>query len=64
MLSSLPSEIVNYNKEELLESIQFSEDRTIVSEIICENTLLDDLSNPELAAAFGADIIFLNLFDL
>lgn len=64
LLSSTSSELLNYNKEELLEAIKLSEGRTIVSEIIGEESLLRDLSNAEVAAAFGADILLLNLFDL
>ena len=64
LLSSTSSELLNYNKEELLEAIKLSEGRTIVSEIIGSESLLRDLSNAEVAAAFGADILLLNLFDL
>lgn len=64
LLSSNSSELLNYNKEELLESIKLSEGRTIVSEVIGEESLFRDLSNAEVAAAFGADILLLNLFDL
>lgn len=64
LLSSSSSELLNYNKEELLQSIKLSEGRTIVSEIIGEESLFRDLSNSEVAAAFGADILLLNLFDL
>lgn len=64
LLSSTSSELLNYNKEELLEAIKLSEGRTIVSEIIGRESLFRDLSNAEVAAAFGADILLLNLFDL
>ncbi|MFW5737232.1 MAG: haloacid dehalogenase-like hydrolase [Halanaerobium sp.] len=64
LLSSSSSELLNYNKEELLQSIKLSEGRTIISEVIGEESLFQDVSNAELAAAFGADILLLNLFDL
>lgn len=64
LLSSSSSELLNYNKDELLQSIKLSEGRTIVSEVIGEESLFRDLSNAEVAAAFGADILLLNLFDL
>lgn len=64
LLSSTPAEILAYNKEELLESIKLSEGRTIISEVIGEESLLRDVSNAEVAAAFGADILLLNLFDV
>jgi len=63
LLSALPSELKDYNKEELLESISLSEGRTILSEIIGETSLFRDVSNAETAAAFGADILLLNFFD-
>lgn len=64
LLSSTAKELLAYNKDQLLESIKLSEGRTIVSEIIGEESLFRDLSNAEVAAAFGADILLLNLFDL
>jgi len=54
-----------FNSENLLESIRLAEGRTMVSEIICPMIpLLYDISNVELAAAFGADILLLNLYDV
>ncbi|MEC9489309.1 MAG: haloacid dehalogenase-like hydrolase, partial [Halanaerobiales bacterium] len=64
LLNSSSSELLNYNKEELLQSIKLSEGRTIISEVIGKESLFRDLSNAEVAAAFGADILLLNLFDL
>ncbi|SIQ85578.1 DUF7916 family protein [Halanaerobium kushneri] len=64
LLSSNSSELLSYNKEELLQSIKLSEGRTIISEVIGEESLFRDVSNAEIAAAFGADILLLNLFDL
>lgn len=59
------SDIANMNKEEKLLSIKSAEGRTIVSEIITiAPPLLWDVSNVELASAFGADIILLNLYDV
>ncbi|GGM30551.1 hypothetical protein GCM10011351_15870 [Paraliobacillus quinghaiensis] len=53
-----------YGKQ-LLQSIQASEGRTIVSEIVCPvQPLYPEISNPELAAAFGADLLLLNMFDI
>lgn len=64
LLSSSSSELLSYSKEELLQSIKLSEGRTIISEVIGEESLFRDISNAEVAAAFGADILLLNLFDL
>lgn len=53
------------SKEEKLTSIKMSEGRTLVSEIIAiAPPLLVDVSNVELAAGFGADIICLNFYDV
>ncbi|HBT16452.1 MAG TPA: PEP phosphonomutase, partial [Firmicutes bacterium] len=53
------------NKKEIINSIKASEGRVIVSEIIgAVSPLLHDISNAELAAAFGADRLLLNMLDL
>jgi len=50
---------------ELIDSIRLGEGRTMVSEIVCPaQPMLYDVSNVELAAAFGADIILLNMYDV
>lgn len=59
------SDIKNMNKEEKLLSIKAGEGRTVVSEIISvAPPLLWDVSNIELASAFGADILLLNMYDI
>jgi hypothetical protein len=59
------SDIKNMKKEEKLLSIKTGEGRTIVSEIISiAPPLLLDVSNVELASAFGADILLLNVYDV
>lgn len=64
-IDSFPSNILNMNKKELIESIIASEGRVIAAEVIgILQPLLLNISNAELAAAFGADIIILNMFDL
>jgi hypothetical protein len=58
-------DLQNMSKFQKLQSIKAGEGRTIVSEVIGIFTpLLMDVSNVELAAAFGADIILLNLYDV
>lgn len=53
------------SKQEILASIKASEGRVLVSEVIgAAQPLLYNISNAELAAAFGADLLLLNLFDL
>lgn len=59
------SDIPGIKAKDLLRSIEACEGRAFVSEIIAPfPAVLGDISNPELAAAFGADIILLNMFDL
>lgn len=58
-------ELANMNKTQKLESIKAAEGRTVVSETIgVFQPVLFDISNVELAAAFGADILLLNLYDV
>lgn len=57
------SDFVNFNSNDLLNSIKASEGRTICSENICIYTGVTPYSNAEVAKAFGADLILLNLFD-
>ncbi|GFN35956.1 DUF7916 family protein [Tepidimicrobium xylanilyticum] len=59
------SDIKKMSKSEKLLSIKNGEGRTIMSEIVCTfPPILGDISNMELAAAFGADILLLNFYDV
>lgn len=59
------SDIVDMTKEEKLLSIKAAEGRTILSEVITiAPPILYDVSNVELASAFGADILLLNFYDV
>lgn len=50
---------------DLVESIRLSEGRVVAAEVVASSPpLVDSLSNAELAAAMGADLILLNLFDV
>ena len=52
------------SKQEILASIKASEGRVLISEVIgTVQPLLYNISNAELAAAFGADLLLLNMFD-
>lgn len=66
MLSSTTSELLNMSKEEKLTAIQSSEGRIIVSEMTMNGApdALDNASIGELYAAFGADMLLLNKFDV
>lgn len=65
LLDCTASDFTKMNKNDILQSIEASEGRVLVSEIIgLYNPTLDSISNAELAAAFGADILLLNMFDV
>ena len=59
------SDFLNMSRQELLDSIAGSEGRTIACETIgAIMPMLGDITNAEFAAAMGADILLLNLFDV
>ncbi len=65
LLDCAASDFAHMTKEELLFAIGASEGRVLASETIGTVTpLLGDVTNAELAAALGADILLLNLFDV
>lgn len=65
MLDAQTSHLAAMTGRELLESFRAAEGRTLVAEIIAPAPpLLGDVTNAELARAFGADLILLNLFDV
>ena len=64
LLDTVPEEIFTMTRDELLESIKKCEGRTVVSEVIGENSLFRDVSNAEVAKAFGADLLLLNLYNI
>ncbi|MCY6485131.1 haloacid dehalogenase-like hydrolase [Clostridium aestuarii] len=65
LLDCSSSDFKNISKKELLEAIAASEGRVLVSEVIGNAMpLYFNISNAELASAFGTDIILLNMFDV
>src|SRR5690554_3531499 len=65
LLDCNASDFRRMGKKEILESIRASEGRVMVCEVIgAVQPLLDNVSNAELAAAFGADLVLLNMLDL
>lgn len=59
------SDFLKMNKKELLHAIAAGEGRTIACETIgCITPMLGDITNAEFAAAMGADILLLNMFDV
>jgi hypothetical protein len=65
ILDLRPAQLIRLNGKELMDSIRASEGRTVACEIVCPvMPLFYDVTNAELAAAFGADLIILNLYDV
>ncbi|MCI9298783.1 MAG: haloacid dehalogenase-like hydrolase [Lachnospiraceae bacterium] len=65
MLDSYASDFRKFTKEDLLESILKSEGRVIACETIGTlQPMLGNVTNAEFAAAMGADILLLNMFDV
>jgi len=64
LLHASPKELLAMNTKELLTAIRMSEGRTIMvsSRVRCGN-LVDYVSNAEVSAAFGADIIMLDTYE-
>ncbi len=65
VLKASAKEFKAMSSADLLESIRKSEGRTIVTEIIAPlQPVLNKVTNAELAAAMGSDIMLLNMFDV
>ena len=65
LISSNASEILKMNAAELKQSIKASEGRTIISEnVVIRESFIGDITNSEIARAFGADLILLNCLDV
>lgn len=64
LLDCCASDFALMNKDELLYAIRASEGRVMVSETIAiTQPLLSNVTNAELAASQGADILLINMFD-
>jgi hypothetical protein len=60
-----PTEFQTLHPSDLVEAIRLSEGRILAAEVIAAAPpLIDKISNVELAAAFGADLLILNLYDV
>ncbi|MEW6226734.1 MAG: haloacid dehalogenase-like hydrolase [Bacillota bacterium] len=65
ILEACASDFRRMSPTELLQAIQLSEGRTLIAETVCvAPPLVDGLSNAELVAAFGADLVLLNAYDV
>ena len=65
LISANASEILEMTAAELKQSIKASEGRTILSENVApRESFIGDITNSEIARAFGADLILLNCVDV
>ncbi|MFC3393851.1 hypothetical protein [Brenneria rubrifaciens] len=66
LISSSKSEILTMSAKELKEAILASEGRVIMGQhhVTLNTGLVDGATNTEIQAAFGADMVMLNAFDL
>lgn len=65
LISANAAEILAMNAQELKQSIKASEGRVILSENVApRESFIGDITNSEIARAFGADLILLNGIDV
>ncbi len=65
LLDTTAQELATYGREQIIASIAASEGRVLAAEVIAPAmAAVQDVSNPELAAAMGADLIVLNMLDV
>lgn len=65
LISSNASDILSYSAKELKQSIKASEGRTILAEnVAVRQSWIGDITNAEIARAFGADLLLLNGVDV
>lgn len=65
LISANPQDILQFTPSDLFQSIKASEGRVVMAECIVSSTpYVEDLTNAEIARAFGADLILLNLLDV
>jgi hypothetical protein len=65
LLDTTARELASYSREEIVASIRASEGRVLAAEVIAPAmAAVQDVSNPEVAAAMGADLIVLNMLDV
>ncbi|WP_154066572.1 DUF7916 family protein [Enterococcus gallinarum] len=65
LISTNSSEILKMNAQELKQSIRASEGRVVLSENVApRESFIGDITNAEIARAFGADLVLLNGLDI
>jgi len=65
LIDTTARELATYRREQIVASIAASEGRVLAAEVIAPAMAsVHDISNPEVAAAMGADLILLNMLDV
>lgn len=65
LIDTTAREVAGYGRHELIAAIRGSEGRVLVAEMMAPvMATVFDVSNPELAAGMGADLLVLNLLDV
>ena len=65
LLDANASDFAAMTARQIVEGIRLSEGRLVAAEVIASAPpLIDKVSNPELAASMGADLILLNFYDV
>ncbi|MCX6067791.1 MAG: haloacid dehalogenase-like hydrolase [Chloroflexi bacterium] len=65
LLDANASDFVTMTPRQIVEGIRLSEGRIVAAEInAAAPPLIDKVSNPELAASMGADLVLLNFYDV
>ena len=65
LLDANASDFIAMTAREIVEGIRLSEGRIVAAEVIAiAPPLIDKVSNPELAASMGADLILMNFYDV
>ncbi len=65
LLDCYASDLAKLRGRELIESIRLSEGRVVAAElVVTAPPLLAPVTNAELAAAMGADLLLLNFYDV
>lgn len=65
ILECRASDFITFNRQDLVDSIRKAEGRTVMAEVIpTVQPLYPEVTNAELARAFGADLILLNMLDV
>ena len=65
LIDTTARELASYTRLQIIDSIRASEGRVMAAEVIAPAmAAVQDISNPEVAAAMGADLIVLNMLDV